>query len=578
MGAMRRFRVGLAQINTTVGDFEGNVRKIVDAIERARGLGCGLVAFPELAITGYPPEDLLFKPAFIEANLAALGDVARATRGITAVVGFVDKRDDIFNAAAVLHDGARAGVYHKRYLPNYGVFDENRYFQAGTDAPVFTAGETTFAVNICEDIWYPTGPGTLQALAGAELVVTINASPYHAGKAHFREKMVATRAADDLVCLAFVNLVGGQDELVFDGASLVVNEHGEPVARGRQFAEDFVVADLDLEAVFRARLHDSRRRKEKLRADATVSRVVLPALAPPAAAPPLLPRDVVPLERVEEVYRALVLGTRDYVLKNGFKHVVVGLSGGIDSSLVAALAVEALGKENVTGVTMPSPFTSAGTRRDSGRLAKNLGIEFLSIPITPVLKAYTRVLAKAFKGLKEDVTEENLQARIRGNLLMALSNKFGWLVLTTGNKSEYSVGYTTLYGDMAGGFAVIKDVPKMLVYEVARKANALAGREVIPASVFERAPSAELRPGQTDQDTLPPYAALDAILEGYVEEDRGVRDLVARGHAEDTVRRVVAMVNRNEYKRRQAPIGVKITPRAFGRDWRLPIVNRFRER
>jgi len=575
---MRRFRVGLAQINTTVGDFEGNVRKIVDAIERARGLGCGLVAFPELAITGYPPEDLLFKPAFIEANLAALGDVARATRGITAVVGFVDKRDDIFNAAAVLHDGARAGVYHKRYLPNYGVFDENRYFQAGTDAPVFTAGETTFAVNICEDIWYPTGPGTLQALAGAELVVTINASPYHAGKAHFREKMVATRAADDLVCLAFVNLVGGQDELVFDGASLVVNEHGEPVARGRQFAEDFVVADLDLEAVFRARLHDSRRRKEKLRADATVSRVVLPALAPPAAAPPLPPRDVVPLERVEEVYRALVLGTRDYVLKNGFKHVVVGLSGGIDSSLVAALAVDALGKENVTGVTMPSPFTSAGTRRDSGRLAKNLGIEFLSIPITPVLKAYTRVLAKAFKGLKEDVTEENLQARIRGNLLMALSNKFGWLVLTTGNKSEYSVGYTTLYGDMAGGFAVIKDVPKMLVYEVARKANALAGREVIPASVFERAPSAELRPGQTDQDTLPPYAALDAILEGYVEEDRGVRDLVARGHAEDTVRRVVAMVNRNEYKRRQAPIGVKITPRAFGRDWRLPIVNRFRER
>jgi NAD+ synthase (glutamine-hydrolysing) len=575
---MRRFRVGLAQINTTVGDFEGNVRKIVDAIERARGLGCGLVAFPELAITGYPPEDLLFKPAFIEANLAALGDVARATRGITAVVGFVDKRDDIFNAAAVLHDGARAGVYHKRYLPNYGVFDENRYFQAGTDAPVFTAGETTFAVNICEDIWYPTGPGTLQALAGAELVVTINASPYHAGKAHFREKMVATRAADDLVCLAFVNLVGGQDELVFDGASLVVNEHGEPVARGRQFAEDFVVADLDLEAVFRARLHDSRRRKEKLRADATVSRVVLPALAPPAAAPPLPPRDVVPLERVEEVYRALVLGTRDYVLKNGFKHVVVGLSGGIDSSLVAALAVEALGKENVTGVTMPSPFTSAGTRRDSGRLAKNLGIEFLSIPITPVLKAYTGVLAKAFKGLKEDVTEENLQARIRGNLLMALSNKFGWLVLTTGNKSEYSVGYTTLYGDMAGGFAVIKDVPKMLVYEVARKANALAGREVIPASVFERAPSAELRPGQTDQDTLPPYAALDAILEGYVEEDRGVRDLVARGHAEDTVRRVVAMVNRNEYKRRQAPIGVKITPRAFGRDWRLPIVNRFRER
>jgi NAD+ synthase (glutamine-hydrolysing) len=575
---MRRFRVGLAQINATVGDFEGNVRKIVAALERARAVGAHLVALPELAITGYPPEDLLFKPAFIEANLRALDEVTRATRGLTAVVGFVDKRDDIFNAAAVLHDGARAGVYHKQYLPNYGVFDENRYFQAGREAPVFTAGETTFAVNICEDIWYPTGPGTLQALAGAELVVTINASPYHAGKAHFREKMVATRAADELVCLAFVNMVGGQDELVFDGASLIFNERGELVARGRQFEEDFVVADLDLEAVFRARLHDSRRRKEKLRAGEAASRVVLPVHASPAAAPALPARAVEPLERVEEVYRALVLGTRDYVRKNGFAHVVIGLSGGIDSSLVATLAVEALGRENVTGVTMPSPFTSTGTRRDSERLAKHLGIEFLSIPITPVFNAYKRSLARAFKGLKEDVAEENLQARIRGNLLMALSNKFGWLVLTTGNKSEYSVGYTTLYGDMAGGFAVIKDVPKMLVYEVARKANALAGRELIPASVFERAPSAELRPDQTDQDTLPPYAELDAILEGYVQADRGVNDLTSQGFAEDTVRRVVSMVDRNEYKRRQAPIGVKITPRAFGRDWRLPIVNRFRER
>jgi NAD+ synthase (glutamine-hydrolysing) len=574
---MRRFRVGLAQINATVGDFEGNVRKIVDGLERGRALGCGLVAFPELAVTGYPPEDLLFKPAFIEANLRALDAVARATRGLTAVVGFVDKRDDIFNAAAVLHDGARAGVYHKQYLPNYGVFDENRYFQAGTAAPVFQAGETTFAVNICEDIWYPTGPGTLQALAGAELVVTINASPYHAGKARFREKMVATRAADDLVCLAFVNLVGGQDELVFDGASLIVDERGEVVARGRQFEEDFVVADLDLEAVFRARLHDSRRRKEKLHAGAAAPVALSPAPAA-AAAPPLPPRDVQPLEGVEEVYRALVLGTRDYVRKNGFKRVVIGLSGGIDSSLVAAVAVEALGRENVAGVTMPSPYTSAGTRRDSAGLAKNLGIEFLSIPITPVFNAYKRSLAKAFKGLKEDVTEENLQARIRGNLLMALSNKFGWLVLTTGNKSEYSVGYTTLYGDMAGGFAVIKDVPKMLVYEVSRKVNELAGREVIPAAVFERAPSAELRPDQTDQDTLPPYAELDPILAGYVEEDRGVKDLVAQGFDADTVRRVVAMVDKNEYKRRQAPIGVKITPRAFGRDWRLPIVNRFRER
>ena len=573
---MRRFRVALAQINPTVGDLEGNVTRIRAGLEQARALGCRLVAFPELAVTGYPPEDLLFKSAFIEANLRALADLARASAGLTAVVGFVDKRDDIFNAAAVLHDGAVAGVYHKQYLPNYGVFDENRYFQAGTEAPVFTLGETTFAVNICEDIWYPTGPTTRQALAGAELVVTINASPYHAGKGHQRERMIATRAADDVVCLAFVNMVGGQDELVFDGGSLIVNERGEPVARGRQFAEDFVVADLDLDAVFHARLHDSRRRKEKQGA-VEASRLVLPPLAE-APAPPLPSHDVVPLAVVDEVYEALVLGTRDYVRKNGFKHVVIGLSGGIDSSLVAAVAVEALGRENVTGVTMPSPYSSSGTRHDAKRLATNLGIDFLTLPITPVFKAFKKALAEPFKGLKEDVAEENIQARIRGTLLMALSNKFGWLVLTTGNKSEIAVGYSTLYGDMAGGFAVIKDVPKTLVYEVSRHVNARAGRAVIPHSVFDRAPSAELRPDQTDQDTLPPYPELDAILQAYVEEDRGVSDLVGRGFAEETVRRVIRMVDVNEYKRRQGPIGVKITPRAFGRDWRLPIVNRFRER
>ena len=573
---MRRFRVALAQINPTVGDLEGNVTRIRAGLEQARALGCRLVAFPELAVTGYPPEDLLFKSAFIEANLRALADLARASAGLTAVVGFVDKRDDIFNAAAVLHDGAVAGVYHKQYLPNYGVFDENRYFQAGTEAPVFTLGETTFAVNICEDIWYPTGPTTRQALAGAELVVTINASPYHAGKGHQRERMIATRAADDVVCLAFVNMVGGQDELVFDGGSLIVNERGEPVARGRQFAEDFVVADLDLDAVFHARLHDSRRRKEKQGA-VEASRLVLPPLAE-ASAPPLPSHDVVPLAAVDEVYEALVLGTRDYVRKNGFTHVVIGLSGGIDSSLVAAVAVEALGRENVTGVTMPSPYSSSGTRHDAKRLATNLGIDFLTLPITPVFKAFKKTLAEPFKGLKEDVAEENIQARIRGTLLMALSNKFGWLVLTTGNKSEIAVGYSTLYGDMAGGFAVIKDVPKTLVYEVSRHVNDRAGRAVIPHSVLDRAPSAELRPDQTDQDTLPPYPELDAILQAYVEEDRGVSDLVGRGFAEETVRRVIRMVDVNEYKRRQGPIGVKITPRAFGRDWRLPIVNRFRER
>jgi NAD+ synthase (glutamine-hydrolysing) len=574
---MRRLRVALGQINPTVGDFERNVRMIVDAIERARAQGAALVAFPELAITGYPPEDLLFKPAFIEANLRALDEVTRASRGLSVVVGFVDKRDDIFNAAAVLHDGVRAGVYHKQYLPNYGVFDENRYFQAGTETPVFVAGDTTFAVNVCEDIWYPAGPTSVQALGGAELVVNINGSPYHAGKARFREQLVSTRAVDDLVCVAYVHIVDGQDELVFDGASMIVNEHGECLARGRMFEEDLVVADLDLDAVFRARLHDSRRRKEKLVIRETATRVSLPPLPAPAA-PPIPPHEVPALAPVEEVFGALVLGTRDYVRKNGFKRVVIGLSGGIDSSLVAAVAVEALGRENVAGVGMPSTYSSAGTRRDAQRLAKQLGIEFLTIPITPLLNAYKRTLGKAFKGMKEDVTEENIQARIRGNLLMALSNKFGWLVLTTGNKSEYSVGYTTLYGDMAGGFAVIKDVPKMLVYDVARHVNTRAGRPVIPETVFTRAPSAELRPNQTDQDSLPPYEELDRILEGYVQEDQGVNDLIARGFPSDTVRRVVAMVDANEYKRRQAPIGVKITPRAFGRDWRPPIVNRFRER
>jgi len=574
---MRSYRVALAQINPTVGDLEGNVAKIRAGLEQARTLGCRLVAFPELAITGYPPEDLLFKSAFIEANLRALAEITRATNGLTVVVGFVDKRDDIFNAAAVLHDGSLAGVYHKQYLPNYGVFDENRYFQAGAEAPVFTVGETCFAVNVCEDIWYPTGPTTLQALAGAELVVTINASPYHAGKGHQRERMIATRAADEVVCLAFVNTAGGQDELVFDGGSLIVNERGETVARGRQFAEDFVVADLDLDGVFHARLHDSRRRKEKLDAAQTPRRLLTSLPAP--AAPPLRPREVLaPLAPVDEVFHALVLGTHDYVRKNGFKHVVIGLSGGIDSALVAAIAVEALGRENVTGVTMPSPYSSGGTRRDAKRLAKNLGIDFQTLPITPVFTGFKKTLAAPFKGLKEDVAEENIQARIRGTLLMALSNKFGWLVLTTGNKSEIAVGYSTLYGDMAGGFAVIKDVPKTLVYEVARHVNARAGRDVIPRSIFDRAPSAELRPDQTDQDTLPPYPELDAILHAYVEEDRGVAEMVARGFAEETVRRVVRMVDSNEYKRRQGPIGVKITPRAFGRDWRLPIVNRFREK
>jgi NAD+ synthase (glutamine-hydrolysing) len=481
------------------------------------------------------------------------------------------------NAAAVCHDGSVAGVYHKQYLPNYGVFDENRYFQAGVDTPVFELGEggPVLAVNICEDIWYPTGPMTAQTLAGAEVVVTINSSPYHAGKVRFREKMLATRAADHVGYLAFVNLVGGQDELVFDGQSMIFDPSGDRLALGRAFEEDLVVADLDLDAAFRARLRDSRRRKEKQGATAPVRRVLLAPL-PERPRPSLPARATAFLDREAEVYAALVTGTRDYVQKNGFRRVVVGLSGGIDSALTAAIAVDALGREGVVGVSMPSPFSSAATRADARRVARNLGIEFLTLPITPAYRAFRRVLAAPFKGLKEDVAEENIQARVRGTLLMALSNKFGWLVLTTGNKSETGVGYSTLYGDMAGGFAVIKDVPKTMVYALAAWRNGRDGTPVIPESIIRRPPSAELRPNQTDQDTLPPYEVLDGILEAYVEEDRPLADIVALGFDEATVRQVITMVDRNEYKRRQAPPGVKITPRAFGRDWRLPLSNKFR--
>jgi NAD+ synthase (glutamine-hydrolysing) len=574
---VRQLRIGLAQVNVTVGDIEGNTRRVLDEIERARALGVDLVAFPELCLTGYPPEDLLFRSAFIEANLRALDRVTRASAGLTVVVGFVDRRDDIMNAAAVCHDGEVAGVYHKQYLPNYGVFDEDRYFQAGTETPVFEIGEDgpVLAVNICEDIWYPTGPTTAQTLAGAELVVSINSSPYHVGKVRFREKMLATRAADHVGYLAFVNLVGGQDELVFDGQSMVFDPAGDRLALGRAFEEDLVVADLDLDAAFRARLRDSRRRKEKRVAGDPVRRVRLRPL-PERPRPPLPARSTALLDREAEVYAALVRGTGDYVRKNGFRRVVVGLSGGIDSALTAAIAVDALGREAVVGVSMPSPFSSRATRADARRVARNLGIEFLTLPITPAYRAFRRVLAAPFKGLKEDVAEENIQARVRGTLLMALSNKFGWLVLTTGNKSEMGVGYCTLYGDMAGGFAVIKDVPKTLVYALARWRNARDDRLVIPESVIRRPPSAELRANQTDQDTLPAYEVLDPILEAYVEEDRSLADIVALGYDEATVRQVVTMVDKNEYKRRQAPPGVKITPRAFGRDWRLPLSNRFR--
>ncbi|HSR30204.1 MAG TPA: NAD+ synthase [Anaerolineae bacterium] len=574
---LKTLRVALAQVNPTVGDLAGNAEKILSFVERARELGVDVIAFPELAVPGYPPEDLLLKPSFVEANLAAVHHIATETQGITAIVGFVDRDDDLYNAAAVLHDGQVAAVSRKIFLPTYAVFDEDRYFRTGEQPLVLSLGESMLGINICEDIWYPAGPAKAQALAGAQLVLTISASPYHAGKGAARERMLATRAADNVAYVAFCNMTGGQDELVFDGGSVIFDARGELVARGKQFAEDLVVADLDLSTVFRQRLHDPRRRKERAgQAAETVQRIRLAPTARQVERPAVAPRIEPHLELPAEVYQALVLGTRDYVLKNGFRKVVIGLSGGIDSALTAAVAADALGPENVTGVFMPSRYSSTESREDASQLGANLGIDLLTIAIDETFQAYLDILAEPFAGTEPAVTEENLQARIRGNILMALSNKFGWLVLTTGNKSEMSVGYATLYGDMAGGFAVIKDVPKMWVYEVAAHTNARAGREIIPQRVFDKAPTAELRPNQKDEDSLPRYDLLDPILHAYVEEDRGFEEIVALGFEAETVAEVLSMVDRAEYKRRQAPPGVRITQRALGKDRRLPITNRFR--
>jgi NAD+ synthase (glutamine-hydrolysing) len=577
---MQRFRIALAQIDATVGDFDGNVRKITEAMARARDRGADVVAFPELAVTGYPPEDLLFKPRFVDASVSALRRISEEARGIVAVVGFADRGDDIYNAAGILADGEVVDVCHKRFLPSYGVFDEDRYFQAGGAAPVYRLGEIAFGVNICEDIWYPGGPARDQALFGdAQVILNISSSPYYAGKGEVRVSMLATRAMDFGAAVAFVNLVGGQDELVFDGGSLVVDQNGVLVARGRPFEEDLVTADIDVEAIFRRRLHDPRRRKEKAAAgrEREVRFVDLPRPAAPRAREPLPPSVAAPLDPLSEIYAALETGVRDYVRKNGFEKVVVGISGGIDSAMVATIAADALGKVNVIGVTMPSAYSSEATKADAYRLAENLGIRMITVPIGETFDAYRRLLAREFRGRPEDVTEENLQARIRGNILMALSNKFGWLVLTTGDKSEMSVGFATLYGDMSGGFAVIKDIYKTLLYDLARNRNRRDGRDLIPQGILEREPSPELKPDQKASDTLPPYAVLDPILKGYVEQDMSLREIVDMGFDERVVRDVIRRVDRSEYKRRQAPPGIKVTPRAFGRDRRLPITNRYQE-
>ena len=576
---MRTFRLALAQINPTVGDLDGNVAMILGRIEEALSLGADLVAFPEMAIPGYPSEDLLFKPSFIQDNLEAMRRVVTATDDTAVIVGFVDADSDIYNACAVAYQGELVGVYHKMYLPTYGVFDEDRYFKGGKVCPVFTINGVRVGVNICEDIWYSVGPIAVQRDAGAEVIVNINASPYHAGKSSYRERMVATRAADNGVYVAYLNTVGGQDELVFDGGSLIVDQTGELVARGREFQEELIVADLDIEAVFRSRLHDSRPRKEDpaILREIGVSEVIAVSEYRPMERPPLPQReDGQPHDPVAEVYNALVMGTGDYVRKNGFGKVIIGQSGGIDSSLTACIAVDALGKENVLGVAMPSRYSSDGSLADAQLMALNLGIDLWVVSIEPAHAAFEDVLEPHLRGSEPNITEENIQARIRGNILMAISNKFGWLVLTTGNKSELAMGYATLYGDMAGGFAAIKDVPKTLVYELAhwRNEHGQPGN-VIPQAVLDKPPSAELKPDQMDEDTLPPYAVLDPIVKAYVEEDRSFQEIVAMGFDPGVVQQVIVGVDRNEYKRRQAAPGVKITPRAFGKDRRLPIVNKY---
>ena len=560
-----------------VGDLEGNTRRIVEYVDRAKELKADMVAFPELAIPGYPPEDLVFKPQFVQENIRKIHEIAQASREIAVVVGFVDAGDGIYNAAAVLYGGEVVGVYHKMYLPNYGVFDEERYFKSGAVCPVYRINGVAVGINICEDIWYAIGPTAVQASAGAELIVNINGSPFHVGKALFRERMLSTRASDNELFVAYLNLVGGQDELVFDGASMVFDPCGELVLKGSQFEEELLAIDLDIEQVFRSRLVAPRSRKERP--------IVLGEIGEPqfmqvsdyeGLDKPAIPKvPVKTYDAVGEVYSALVLGTRDYIRKTGFGKVLIGMSGGIDSSLVAVIAVDALGKDNVLGVVMPSRYTSEGSLLDARSVADNLHIDLWTVPIEEAFSIYLSTLSGPFKGTEEGVAEENLQARIRGNILMAISNKFGWLVLTTGNKSELAVGYSTLYGDMAGGFGVIKDVPKTLVYKLAEYRNGLNSKPVIPQAVFDKPPSAELRPGQVDRDTLPEYKTLDPILKAYVEEDRSFGEILSMGFDEGTVKKVISMVDRNEYKRRQAPLGIKITPKNFGRDRRMPIANRY---
>ena len=577
---MRTIRVALAQINPIVGDFEGNVKKIISAVESAEKLAPDIIAFPELVVCGYPPEDLLLNLDFVQEAGDAVDEIARATAHSNSIiiVGFPEMEDDLYNAAAIIFRGRVWDTYRKIFLPNYGVFDEKRYFAAGNTPKIYDTPAFRFGMSICEDIWHPEGPVSAEALMGnADLVININSSPYDYTKRHLRERMVSTRARDAVIPIAYVNLVGGQDELVFDGSSFVVNQNGEIVARADSFAEDIIFADLALDDVLRRRLHDPRRRdlsEHTPLASTNVEVVEIPYL-PRESRPPIESKIAPPMEKCEEIWNALVLGLRDYVRKNGFRSVILGLSGGIDSSLVAAIAADAVGPENVHAVFMPTRFTRAESYDGAKKLAENLGINLKIIEIEPLFEEYLKNLAPHFEGKPFDITEENIQSRIRGNILMALSNKFGHLVLAAGNKSEMSVGYATLYGDMVGGFAVIKDVPKTLVWELARWKNKSVGREVIPEFVIERPPSAELRENQLDTDTLPPYDILDRILDFYIEQEMSPEEIAERTDIDpEIIRRVARMVDRAEYKRRQAPPGIKITTRAFGKERRMPITRK----
>ena len=559
-------RLAMAQINTCVGDFPGNTRKIISAIDQARKAGCDIITFPELSICGYPPEDLLFKDSFIQENLRRLDEIRKITTRLVAIVGFVDKhKRRLFNSAAIISEQKIIDIYHKIHLPNYGVFDEKRYFTSGEGFSLYELSGIRFGVNICEDIWIEDGVIRAQAEAGASLILTINASPYHMGKIHLRQRVLKEQAKKNKVFVLYTNLVGGQDELVFDGQGMLLSDKGRVAASAFAFKEDLRIVDIaknklpKKQKAERARLIsiDGQKREDFPK--------------------PLISVQPPKLEPVEEVFLALVLGTQDYLRKNGFQKAVLGLSGGIDSSLVAAIAVEALGKENVTGVLLPSKFNSPESFDDAAALANNLRIERKVIPIQEIFQAYLKIMEPHFLVLPWNVAEENLQARIRGNILMALSNKFGWLVLTAGNKSEMSVGYATLYGDMAGGFAVIKDVPKTLVYKLAEFYNQKSAWEVIPRRIFEKAPTAELKENQKDADTLPEYAILDPVLKYYVEQDLSVSEIIKKDFSKGEVLKAVRMVDKSEYKRRQSPPGIKITPRAFGRDRRMPITNRFNE-